>query len=134
LAIQDRVLKLLSETVGGWKCGVPNPLTGPIVAAIPASAILRSIPCTVPGAKGQIEPEIAFVIGHDLPPRATPYIDVEIRGAIAESRMVLELITTRYADKAAAPPPEIVADTYNHHGLLIGPVIPNVLDHSLESL
>ena len=134
LAIQERILQLLGETIGGWKCGVPNPITGPIIAAIPASAILRSLPVAVPGAVGLIEPEIAFVMAHDLPPRATPYSDVEIRGAIGEARMVLELITTRYADKASATPPEILADTYNHHGLLIGPVIPNVLDHPLESL
>lgn len=134
LAIQERVLKLLGETVGGWKCGTPNPLTGPIVAALPASAILRSSPCAVPGAKGQIEPEIAFVIAHDLPRRATPYTDAEIRAAIGESRMVLELITTRYADKGSATPPEILADAYNNHGLLIGPVIPNALEHPLERL
>ncbi|HSR05749.1 MAG TPA: fumarylacetoacetate hydrolase family protein [Bryobacteraceae bacterium] len=134
LAIQERVLELLGEKVGGWKCGVPNPLTGPIVAAIPASAILRSQPCAVPGKVGLIEPEIAFVIAHDLPPRATPYSDAEIRAAIAEARMVLELITTRYADKASATPSEILADSYNHHGLLIGPVIPHALDHPLERL
>ena len=134
LAIQDRVLELLGETVAGWKCGVPNPLTGPIVAAIPASAILRSLPCAVPGNLGQIEPEIAFVIAHDLPPRATPYSDAEVRAAIGEARMVLELITTRYADKASATPSEILADSYNHHGLLIGPVIPKALDHPLERL
>ena len=127
-------MELLGETVGGWKCGVPNPFTGPIVAAIPASAILRFSPFAVPGAKGLIEPEIAFVMAHDLPARATPYSDDEIRGAIGESRMVLELITTRYADKASATPPEILADTYNHHGLVIGPVIPNALDHPLERL
>jgi len=63
-----------------------------------------------------------------------PYSDAEIREAIGESRMVLELITTRYADKASATPPEILADGYNHHGLVIGPVIPNALDHPLERL
>src|SRR5579872_6869614 len=134
LAIQERILELLGETVGGWKCGTPNPITGPIIAAIPASAILHSSPCAVPGSVGQIEPEIAFVMAHDLPPRGTPYSDVEIRGAIGEARMVLELITTRYADKASATPPEILADTYNHHALLVGPVIPNVFDHPLESM
>ena len=134
LAIQDRVLERLGETVGGWKCGVPNPVTGPIVATIPASAILRSSPCVVFGDKGQIEPEIAFVIGRDLPARATPYSPEEIRGAIRESRLVLELITTRYADKASATPAEVLADAFNNHGLLIGPVIPNVLDHPLEKL
>ena len=134
LAIQDRVLELLGETVGGWKCGVPNANTGPIIASIPMSAILTSSPCAVFGGKGQIEPEIAFVIGHDLPARATPYSDDEIRGAIREARLVLELITTRYADKASATPAEVLADSFNNHGLLIGPVIPNVLDHPLEKL
>ena len=81
-----------------------------------------------------IEPEIAFVIAHDLPPRATPYTDAEIRAAIGEARMVLEFITTHYADRAAATPPEILADAYSHHALFIGPVIPNVLDHPLERL
>ena len=134
IAIQNRVLELMGETIGGWKCGVPNVNTGPIVASIPKSAILRTLPCTVPGAKGQIEPEIAFVIGRDLPPRATPYSDDEIRAAIAECRLVLELITTRYADKASATPPEVLADSFNNHGLFIGPVIPGALDHALDKL
>ncbi len=134
LAIQRRVLELLGQTRGGWKCGVPNPNTGPIVAAIPGAALLRSLPCVVPGAKGLIEPEIAFVMGTDLPPRETPYSDEEIRAAIAESRMVLELITTRFADKPSATLPEILADAFNNHGLLMGPVIPAALDHPLEKL
>ena len=134
LAIQSRVLALLGEEIGGWKCGTPNPKTGPIVAAIPASAILRSLPCVVPGSKGLVEPEIAFVLGRDLPSRSAPYRDDEIRASIAESRLVVELITTRFADKPSATPPEILADAYNHHGLFIGPVIPAALDHPLEQL
>ena len=134
LAIQKRVLDLLGEGIGGWKCGVPNANTGPIVAAIPSSAILRELPCIVPGGEGQIEPEIAFVMGRDLPPRPTPYSDDEIRNAIAESRLVVELITTRFADKASASQPEVLADAFNNHGLFIGPVMPGVLDQPLEKL
>ena len=134
MAIQKRVLELLGETVGGWKCGVPKGGTGPIVASIPASAILHSSPCAVPGAHGLIEPEIAMVLKRDLPARATPYSDEEIRGAIAECRLVLEFITTRYADKASATPAEILADSYNNHGLLIGPAIAGALDKPIEKL
>jgi 2-keto-4-pentenoate hydratase len=104
------------------------------VATIPASAILRASPCAVPGAHGLIEPEIAMVLARDLPARATPYSDPEIRDAIGECRLVLEFITTRYADKASATPPEILADSYNNHGLLIGPVIPGALDKPLARL
>lgn len=134
IAIQERVLELLGETIGGWKCGTPNPMTGPVFAGLAASGLVRSSPCAVPGDSGLIEPEIAFVMAHDLPPRATPYSGAEIRAAIGEARMVLEFITTHYSDRASATPPEILADAYNHHGLFIGPVIPNVLDHPLERL
>jgi 2-keto-4-pentenoate hydratase len=134
IAIQERVLEILGEAVGGWKCGTPNPLTGPVFAPLAASGLLRSSPCAVPGDVGLIEPEIAFVMAHDLPPRATPYTDAEIRAAIGEARLVLEFITTHYADRAAATAPEILADAYSHHALFIGPVITNVLDHPLERL
>src|SRR5262245_31655872 len=112
LAIQDRVLALLGESIGGWKCGLPNPVAGPIISHIPSSALLNSSPCAVFGGKGQIEPEIAFVMARDLPPRATPYSDEEIRAAIGEARFVIELITTRFADKASATPPEVLADAF----------------------
>lgn len=134
VAIQERVLELLGETIGGYKCGTPNPLTGPVFAGLAASGLLHSSPCPVPGGIGLIEPEIAFVMAHDLPPHATPYSDAEIRAAIGEARMVIEFITTHYADRAAATAPEILADAYSHHALFIGPVIPNVLDHPLERL
>jgi 2-keto-4-pentenoate hydratase len=134
LAIQDRVLQLLGETIGGWKCGLPNPVTGPIISHIPSSALLHSSPCAVFGGKGQIEPEVAFVMARDLPPRSTPYGDEEIRGAIGEARFVLELITTRFADKASATPAEVLADAFNNHGLVIGPVVPDVFSYDLDKL
>jgi 2-keto-4-pentenoate hydratase len=134
LAIQARVLELLNESIGGWKCGVPAPHGGAIVAPIPASAILHSLPCAVPGNQGLIEPEVAFVVGHDLPARATLYTDEEIRGAIAEERLVLELITSRYADKRSVTAPEILADAFNNHALLVGPEAPGALDQPLEQL
>src|SRR3954469_4012392 len=109
-------------------------MTGPVFAGLAASALLRSSPRAVPSNSGLIKPEIAFVMAHDLPPRATPYTDAEVRAAIGEARMVLEFITTHYADRSAATAPEILADAYNHHALFIGPVIPNVLDHPLERL
>ena len=134
LAIQDRVLELLGESIGGWKCGLPNPVTGPIISHIASSALLRSSKCAVFGGKGQIEPEIAFVMARDLSPRATPYSDDEIRAAIGEARFVLELITTRFADKPSATPAEVLADAFNNHGLVIGPVVPNVFHYDLDKL
>ncbi len=144
IAVQQRVMELMGLPIGGgatdgWKCGVPKP-NGPLVfASIPASAISRTSPYSVPAPKGaasraKIEPEIAFVVAQDLPPRATPYNDDEIRGAIGQAHMVLELLGTRYADASAASPIDLLADSYNNVGLLIGPVIPNVFNLPLDVL
>lgn len=134
LAIQGRVMELLGEPLAGWKCGVPKG-NGPLVMApLPASAILRSSPCVVPGPQGKIEPEIAFVVARDLPPRPVPYSANQIQDAIQEARMVLELLGTRYQDHLAPTPIDLLADSYNHHALFIGPVITNIFDLSLESL
>ncbi|HEV2202819.1 MAG TPA: hypothetical protein VGR73_23625 [Bryobacteraceae bacterium] len=133
LAIQRRTLELLGEKTGGWKCGIPTP-NGVMLAPITASAIFRASPCAVPGPKATIEPEIAFVMGRDLPPRGAAYTDEEIRDAILESRFVLELLDTRFANKGEASFFEILADCYNNWGLFVGPVVPNALSLPLESL
>ena len=82
----------------------------------------------------QIEPEVAFVLSRDLPARGTPYSEAELLAAIGESRFVLELLRTSYANKAEASSLEILADAYNNLGLLIGPAIPNALERPLETL
>src|SRR5712691_50342 len=134
LAIQDRVLELLGDTVGGWKCAVPLPKAPVILSPIPKSRIVRSSRCRVPTSAAQIEPEVAFVLSRDLPARGTPYSEAELLAAIGESRFVLELLRTSYAKKAEASSLEILADAYNNLGLLIGPAIPNALERPLETL
>ena len=74
IAIQYRTLELLDEKIGGWKCGIPTP-NGVMLAPITASTVTRTAPAPFPGKKATIEPEIAFVMGQDLPPRATAYTD-----------------------------------------------------------
>jgi 2-keto-4-pentenoate hydratase len=134
LAIQDRVLELLGDTVGGWKCAVPMPKAPVILSPIPKSGIARSSPCRVPASVAQIEPEVAFVLSRDLPDRGTAYTEDELREAIGESHFVLELLRSSYANKAEASSLEILADAYNNLGLLMGPAIPNALDRPLETL
>lgn len=133
LAIQRRTLELLGAKAGGWKCGIPTP-NGVMLAPITASTIFRASPCVVPGPKATIEPEIAFVMGRDLPPRGAAYTDGEIRDAILEPRFVLELLDTRFANKGEASFFEILADCYNNWGLFVGPAVPNALSLPLESL
>jgi 2-keto-4-pentenoate hydratase len=134
LAIQQRVQELLGVPSGGWKCSLPTAERPVAYAAIFAPAIARASPCPViaHGGRTRIEPEIAFVIGRDLPARTTSYSEAEARAAIAETRLVLELLDSRYADPSGLTFPELLADQVSNHGLFVGPVLADALSRSLE--
>jgi fumarylacetoacetase-like protein len=125
LAVQSRVGQLLGGSIGGWKCSAP---TGDRIIAAPiyASDIHNGPRCPVEatGATASIEPEIAYVLARDLPSRKAPYTEQEVRAAIGEARLVLELIQSRYTDSKAAEFLEKLADSLSNLGLYLGPVIP----------
>jgi 2-keto-4-pentenoate hydratase len=139
LSIQRRVSEILGdnsgERIGGWKAALPSP--GRIsLAPIYASTIYTTSPCPVltSGATMSIEPEVAFVLGRDLGPRAAAYTETEIRSAISETRLVLELLRGRYADQDSVSFPEKLADGMTNQGLFVGPIVPGGLDRTLETL
>ena len=134
IAIQRRVQALLGVATGGWKCSLPTPERVIACAPIFAASIRRDSPCPVAayGPTVKIEPEIALVLGRDLPPRKTAYGESEVRAAVAETRLVLELLGSRYADPAAVSFAEILADQINNQGLFVGPVLARGLDAQLE--
>ncbi|MGS0895334.1 2-keto-4-pentenoate hydratase [Burkholderia stagnalis] len=136
LAIQQRVADLLGETVGGWKCALPPPdrvIAAPIFASTirPADAPYRVVDRT---PTVRIEPEIAFVLDRDLPARDRPYDADDVRGAIRETRVVLEVLGCRYAEPARATKFELLADGQFNQGLCVGPVVPDAPRASLDTL
>jgi 2-keto-4-pentenoate hydratase len=134
-AIQRRVALLLDEPIGGWKCSLPND-ERMLAAPIYASTIVRTPPCAVPPLEGyaRIEPEVAFVLAKDLPGRAAPYDEAEVRAAIGETRLVIELLGSRYANPAKIPPPEMLADGANNYGLFVGPTVTKPFERNLEAV
>src|SRR5262245_59025041 len=120
LAIQARIGELLGESIGGWKCSVPAG-DRTVVAPIWRSFIYNGAKC--PALSGSIEPEIAFVLAQDLPPRAQPYSQAEVRTAIGETRLVLELIGSRFQQPKDASFLEKLADSASNQGLYLGPVV-----------
>ena len=135
LSIQQRVSEIIGERIGAWKAALPPP--GKInLAPIYASTIFTNSPCPVltTNATMSIEPEVAFVLGRDLGPRAEAYTEIEIRSAISETRLVLELLRGRYADQESVSFPEKLADGLTNQGLFVGPIVPGGLDRTLESL
>jgi 2-keto-4-pentenoate hydratase len=127
LAIQRRVAEILALPIGGWKCSVPTAERKVAAAAIFAPTIIRVTPCPIVpiAGKARVEPEIAFVLARDLPARAVPYDEADVRAAIGETRLVLELMGPRYADPAVVSFPELLADSIANQGLFVGPLLSN---------
>ncbi len=124
LDIQTGVGILLNTPVMAFKCGLPTP-DGPVLAPIYADTISRASPCSAWLRQGQvrIEPELAFVLGHDLPPREAPYTPMEVNAAIASTHMALELIDSRYEPAAEPRFLDLLADGLLNQGLFLGPAI-----------
>jgi 2-keto-4-pentenoate hydratase len=135
LAIQARVAQLVGQPIGGYKCSAPNAARPVSLAPIFAPTIARSSPCRVitTGTTARIEPEIAFVMARDLPDRSTPYSDGEIREAVMEARLVLEILGSRYADPAGVEFPENLADSIQNQGMFVGPVVSDAWNRKLEA-
>ncbi len=135
LAIQARTGELLDLPIGGYKCSAPTAPRPVSYAPIYAPTILDASPYPVAGAGAQarVEPEIALLMAHDLPPRAAPYSDDEVRSAVKEARLVLEVIGSRYAEPSAVTFPELLADNVANLGLYVGPVLPDPWSKNLDS-
>jgi 2-keto-4-pentenoate hydratase len=71
----------------------------------------------------RVEPELAFIFGHDLPARDLPYTQAEVDAAITGTHLALELIDSRYSDMTDVGFAEILADGLVNQGLFIGPQI-----------
>lgn len=124
LAIQSAVSTLMDDAIGGWKCGTPGP-DKLVVAPIFARTIHQASPCAAwaHGGLVRIEPELAFVLGHDLPPRDQPYTPAEVDAAIARTHLALELIDSRYEDGNELSFADKLADGLVNQGLFIGPEV-----------
>jgi 2-keto-4-pentenoate hydratase len=136
LRIQDRMIRVYGQEVGGFKCAVPT-AERTVMAPIFAPTIVSGVPCYVraatptAGDTARIEPEIAFVLGRDLPSRAVPYSEAEVRAAVGEVRLVLELLACRYSDPEGPPFLEMLADCVSNQGLFVGPLAAGGLDAPL---
>lgn len=127
--IQQQVGVLAAKKVGGWKCALPKPGKW-IVAPIYTDAIVSSghYPLDFGTSKVRIEPELACVLGTDLPARSAPYTADEILSAISQVRLSLEVIDCRYGDPQKVTFEQLLADGLFNHGLVLGP--PAVSLHS----
>jgi 2-keto-4-pentenoate hydratase len=124
--LQQQVTRRLGQPVGGWKASLPQP--GKLVAApIYQPVISREAVCAVPFPLGadavKVEPELAFVLAQDLPPREQAYTEAEIDAAIGTVHAALEICASRYIDHTGLPFAELLADGIVNNGLWLGPML-----------
>jgi 2-keto-4-pentenoate hydratase len=70
-----------------------------------------------------LEAEISFLIGQDLPPRATPYTREEVIAAIASCHPAIEELESGLIDPKAANNLSALADLQMHGGFIHGPAV-----------
>ncbi|MBW8722984.1 MAG: fumarylacetoacetate hydrolase family protein [Polaromonas sp.] len=122
--VQQEVTRQLGQPAGGWKASLPS--AGKLVAApIYQPVISHAAVCTVAFPLGadtvKVEPELAFVLAKDLPPRDQPYTEAEVDAAIGAVHAALEICASRYIDHSGLPFAELLADCIVNNGLWLGP-------------
>ena len=141
-AIQHALLDELGSDIAGWKASLSSVDEG-ICAPLPACAVLDAPayaamlqPRVVGFAPCATEAEIAFRLGHDLPPLAggARYDRASVSAAVASAHAVIEVISSRYLDEAAVPTFGRVADSYMNLLLVVGPSCPGWRQLQVETL
>jgi len=124
LAIQRELIRQHPDPVVGWKCALPS-ADKLVLAPIFSGTVYRGSTCSVVPDKGRawVEPEIAFVLGADLPARASGYMPVDVDAALGSCHMALELVQHRYAADAEVGFLDHLADGLLNQGLFLGPEI-----------
>jgi 2-keto-4-pentenoate hydratase len=121
--VQDRLAQEYGA-IGGWKIGATSAEATPMFAPMPLAWIAGD------GAEMRgvrrvrgLEAEIAFLIGSDLPQRATAYSMDEVVAAIASCHPVIEVIESGLADPLKAAKMSMIADLQMHGGFVYGPAV-----------
>jgi 2-keto-4-pentenoate hydratase len=124
--VQDAVAAAFGQ-IGGWKIGAPTPTATPVFAPMPLAWIAPS-GSTLSGDRWRyrgLEAEIAFLVGADLPPRATPYTRAEALAAMASCHPAIEVLESAFIDPAQVPRFASLGDLQNHGGFVYGPAFSN---------
>jgi len=135
LEIQSTVSTRLGDRIAAWKCGLPSD-DRVIMAPIFSNTVQAVSPCRVQVRTGKVraEPELAFILARDLPPRELPYTPSEIDASIAHTHLALELIDSRFSNETDAGFFEHLADCLFNQGLFIGPEVNTCLARAASDM
>lgn len=140
--VQDALAPMLDPAAGlgprSWKVGAPAPDATPLFAPM-TPAWIHGDGSLLAGQRHHLrglEAEISFLLGRDLPPRATPYTRAEVIAAIASCHPAIEELETGFADLSKVAHFTKLADVQMHGGFVHGPAVPNwqSIDFTRESV
>jgi 2-keto-4-pentenoate hydratase len=129
-AIQAAIERTSDKPLFGWKIAATSEagqkhinVEGPMAGRILAETVLPDGGTAgMAGNEMRVgEPEFAFRMAKDLPPRAQPYTVQEVLGAVATLHPAIEIPDSRFADFVSAGAPQIIADNACAHLFVLGP-------------
>ncbi len=139
--VQDVMAQAIQPNYSGprsWKVGAPapdaTPMFGPMI-----TAWIKDDGCVLGEPRHRLrglEAEVSFLIGKDLPPRATPYTREEIIDAIESCHPAIEELEAGVTVPSKAARFAMIGDLQMHGGFVHGPAVPNwqQIDFARESV
>jgi 2-keto-4-pentenoate hydratase len=147
-AVQAALPAVAGQRVVGWKIAATSAagqahiqVDGPLPGRILEDFIhTMGATLTLAGNRMRVvEPEFAFRLGADLPPRAAPYTAPEVLAATASLHPAFELPDSRFADFARAGKAQLIADDACCGRFAFGPAAPeawrttDLADHRVQA-
>ena len=128
-AIQAEIERASGAPLYGWKIAATSEagqkhinVEGPMAGRILAETVLPDGgTASMAGNDMRVaEPEFAFRMKRDLPPRSTPYSVVEVLDAVDTLHPAIEIPDSRFADFVSAGAAQIIADNACAHLFVLG--------------
>jgi 2-keto-4-pentenoate hydratase len=128
-AIQAAIEQTSKKPLFGWKIAatseagqkhinVEGPMAGRILAE---TVIANGGTASMAGNEMRVgEPEFAFRMASDLPPRSEPYTVQQVLDAVATLHPAIEIPDSRFADFVSAGAAQIIADNACAHLFVLG--------------
>jgi 2-keto-4-pentenoate hydratase len=133
-AIQGRIENHSSGRLFGWKIAATSEagqkhinVDGPMAGRIlPETVIPDGGTASMAGNEMRVaEPEFAFRMAADLPPRPSPYSAQEVLAAVGTLHPAIEIPDSRFADFISAGAAQIIADNACAHLFVLGAPTPS---------
>jgi 2-keto-4-pentenoate hydratase len=129
-AIQGEIEKYSQQNLFGWKIAATSEagqkhinVDGPMAGRILAETVIADGgTASMAGNEMRVaEPEFAFRMRIDLPPRDTPYTVQQVLDAVDTLHPAIEIPDSRFADFVSAGAAQIIADNACAHLFVLGP-------------